>query len=37
MEETVNTYAAGVGDNTQSLFIAMLETTSGMNRNPETG
>lgn len=36
-EETMNTHATGVGDNTQSLFIAMLQTLSGMNRNWETG
>lgn len=37
MEEIVNIYVVGVGDNIQFLFIVMLEIISGMNRNLEIG
>lgn len=33
----MNAHTTAVGGNTQSLFIAMLQTTNGMSRNSEIG
>lgn len=33
----MTTHATGVGDNTRTLFIAILQTARGINRNSVTG